>query len=377
MGETKVRRSSRRRQAEPVIKRRQRSAPRLIAPLTSLRFFAAMAVVVFHTGATWAGNQPWVPWPVATFLRNGSLGVTFFFVLSGFILQHVYQGGFGHSIRFAQYMRARFARVYPVYLLAVLAMLPFATTFDKGIFAQFFLVQSWPPEAMPVFANWNGPAWTLSVEFAFYLLFPLISSAVRKVRTAALWLTVVVCAVLIGLFGEADGIFAFTWVQTLADRLPLPLVHLPTFVLGIATARLLARDRRPTRVVPAWAVALLILASLAFIRSGVVAMPVALGVAWLCAILANGVPSGFATALAHPWLVLLGAASYAIYLLQVPVKSVLDLVFGDTLVGDILLFPALIALGVAVFRWFEEPWRERIRHSARLPDASSARILRD
>ena len=67
---------------------------KLIDSLTSIRFFAAMIVVTFHAGAGWALAMPSIPGVVSNFLLNGYVGVTLFFVLSGFILQIVYRGKF-------------------------------------------------------------------------------------------------------------------------------------------------------------------------------------------------------------------------------------------------------------------------------------------
>lgn len=105
---------------------------REIKPLTSLRFFAALAVLLFHSGSSALISTGLVPAPVANFLRNGDLGVSFFFILSGFILTFVYYGKLGSGRRLMSYARARFARIYPVYALALVLMLPFVTVTSLG-----------------------------------------------------------------------------------------------------------------------------------------------------------------------------------------------------------------------------------------------------
>src|SRR5262249_3327802 len=86
--------------------------------LTSLRFFAAMYVLAFHYAPSNASSS---------FLRFGYTGVTFFFILSGFILAHNYQGvDFRDRFNRYSYFSARIARIYPVFLLSLLASLPFA-----------------------------------------------------------------------------------------------------------------------------------------------------------------------------------------------------------------------------------------------------------
>src|SRR5579875_2310310 len=92
-----------------------------IPALTSLRFFAALWVVLFHIREL--GLWPGGPLPYRALVRVGYLGVSFFFVLSGFILVYVYAG---RHIPKGRFWQARFARVYPAYLFSLLIFLPFA-----------------------------------------------------------------------------------------------------------------------------------------------------------------------------------------------------------------------------------------------------------
>ena len=92
--------------------------PRLPA-LTSLRFFAAFHVVIFHFQAMQIFIGP------AWFQKLSSIGyvgVSFFFVLSGFILVYTYAG---RPIVLNNFWRARFARIYPSYAFSLLVTAPF------------------------------------------------------------------------------------------------------------------------------------------------------------------------------------------------------------------------------------------------------------
>src|SRR5438105_5116432 len=89
------------------------SRPRLPA-LTSLRFFAAFHVFIFHVQAIVAVFGP--AW-YQRLASIGYVGVSFFFVLSGFILVYTYEG---KPIMARDFWRARFARVYPAYAFALL-----------------------------------------------------------------------------------------------------------------------------------------------------------------------------------------------------------------------------------------------------------------
>src|SRR5258708_12904003 len=93
--------------------------PRLHA-LTTLRFFAALHVVLFHMRVV--GILPVGPWWYQNFASIGYIGVNFFFVLSGFILVYTYAGS---TLSVWQFWQTRFARIYPAYVLSLVASAPF------------------------------------------------------------------------------------------------------------------------------------------------------------------------------------------------------------------------------------------------------------
>lgn len=173
-----------------------------IAALTSLRFVAAMAVVLFHSGGPGLTHAGVLPTPLVNLLGNGYLGVPFFFVLSGFILTHVYQDRLGTRAQTRRYGVARMARVYPVYLLALGLTAIWVPLEDWSLasFPQFVMLQSWTP-AWPGgawFENWNIAAWTLSIELVFYLTFPVLLVWLDRLSTAGLWRSVaLICGLLV------------------------------------------------------------------------------------------------------------------------------------------------------------------------------------
>src|SRR2546429_3677667 len=93
--------------------------PRLNA-LTTLRFFAALHVVLFHMRVI--GILPGGPWWYQQFAGIGFVGVNFFFVLSGFILVYTYDGA---SLNVRKFWWARFVRIYPAYILSLIVAAPF------------------------------------------------------------------------------------------------------------------------------------------------------------------------------------------------------------------------------------------------------------
>ncbi|MFJ8658619.1 acyltransferase family protein [Streptomyces sp. NPDC093795] len=217
--------------------------PTRLDTLTSLRFFAAFAVFAHHfTGVgnkTGFGLAP----SIFPYSEMGGHGVTFFFVLSGFLLTWVYKP---HEHPFAFYIR-RVARIWPATLVAaVLAYYVFYERANlavewKSFIASLFLVQNWLPDATPTLPG-NPVTWTLSVEILFYALFPLLARFVVRMRTPLLvGLTVVglVCM-------WAVNWWAFDSLEPATARWVMrhPLVYLPQFLLGMTVALLLRRGFR-------------------------------------------------------------------------------------------------------------------------------------
>src|SRR5688572_17859609 len=186
-----------------------------IASLTGIRFFAAIHVVFFH-------YAPGLPHYLGNVVQNGYLAVGLFFVLSGFVLTYNYGD---RKIEPRRFWLARFARIYPAYLLGFLLIAPAVIVRLQGDpvklaasgVAAAALLQGWIPGLALV---WNGPGWSLSVEAFFYLLFPLMLPVLARLSTRGLWLAGGACCLLAALAGER-----FMYV---------PLFRLPEFGLGIA-----------------------------------------------------------------------------------------------------------------------------------------------
>jgi peptidoglycan/LPS O-acetylase OafA/YrhL len=139
--------------------------------LTGLRFFASAAIVYLHISGSY-GLKP------STFpLGNG---VTLFFVLSGFILTHVYPS-FSDSTAVWSFYRARFGRIWPLHFACFTLAVVLYIGVPSEIFPSFatravtnlFLLHAWVPTASFAWA-FNGVSWTISVEAFFYAMFPLL-----------------------------------------------------------------------------------------------------------------------------------------------------------------------------------------------------------
>lgn len=171
--------------------------PQDIRNLTSLRFFAAMWVVLFHYWPNLSAVMP----PV---IAKGYLGVELFFTLSGFILSHVYldsveTGGF----RYFGFLWARLARVYPLHLATLVgvgAMALGAEAVGRSVDANILSWSSLPANLLMVHAwglapaaGWNHPSWSISAEWFAYLSFPLFAWTALKLKHRP-WLAVAAAA---------------------------------------------------------------------------------------------------------------------------------------------------------------------------------------
>ena len=190
--------------------------PAYLSNLTPLRGIAALIVLLFHFDLFWGGPFAGTLFPtdVTMFVKKGYLLVDFFFVLSGFIMCHVYGRLFASSVTrldFGQFTKARFARIYPLHLFTLAwAVLLFAaityTSFplderEKSVFnlwaipSHIVLLQ-----AMGIYPGytWNGPSWTISVEWWMYMVFPFLYGPVSRLSNVG---RVAMLAGLLGLYG--------------------------------------------------------------------------------------------------------------------------------------------------------------------------------
>jgi peptidoglycan/LPS O-acetylase OafA/YrhL len=316
-----------------------------------------------------------LPGAVDRLIRGGYLAVSIFFILSGFVLMRSYGSMEWNRAGLRKYAAARFARIYPVYILSLLVVGPFIVAErlppaggplfeDKtSLLANYLLLlQGWTGTLR---VGWNTPAWSLSCEMFFYLCFPLALWMVRPMG----WR---------GAAGMGAAAFAVTEVM-LRTGVPYtwkPLLHLPDFVMGLVAARayelLLTRPRTPAGqghwlYLPAvTAVAGLI--AWPGVLHDLVELNTPLRVLNAIALLGFAFGGGaLARVLSKGWAVFLGQASYAMYILHVPVlwwysqwrgKALASL--SSTQAGFVYV-GAVVAISAVVFRLVEEPLSRRLR----------------
>ncbi len=298
--------------------------PQDLKPLTSLRFWAALWVVLFHyrtyadaNGASWG----WA----SSLLGKGYLGVDFFFVLSGFVLAHVYGREFSSgTYRHSRFLVKRIARVYPMHIVmlaffVVLALaapaiglvLDSAERYDfSQIPAQVFLVHAWVGTG----ETFNYPSWSISAEFFAYLSFPVVMLLANRPRLmAGLGLAAV--------FGWYFGAILVTGKPStwLNDWQIMRIM--PEFLLGAGLRQLMAVTRVP--VLDRW-LATPVMAALVIVLA-LVDAPDWVMIAALIALLAAAAErarSGISGALEAPFSLYLGEISYALYMVHVAVGMV-------------------------------------------------------
>lgn len=350
-----------------------------LRPLTFTRFLAASLVVIFHYGK---GAQPfreftWIP-------ELGSMMVSYFFTLSGFILASVYiHAAESGTVDYRQFWRARAARIMPVYLLAVaLVWLISPVSFPDvlSLLLNFLLLQSWFP-GYPI--TGNAPGWSLSVEALFYLLFPTLLTFMIRIRLRfaiclALLLWTVSQVIHLGILNYFYGGFP-SFGHDFAYY--FPLLHLNEFVLGIIGALAYQQGFGFQKPYHAVAVFFFTISLLVLTAYGHEALSAAidftvsftgglLAPIFLLLILSLCSPLSYFKALGNPLLVRLGEASYALYLLQIPLDVIYKMQIAPVIgirpsLNFWLYYLLLVVVSLSVYRYFEGPLRKLLRNKSR------------
>jgi len=325
--------------------------------LTGLRFFLALWVILHHLtgpgqelGATLSAI---LPAPLFTLVRGGYQAVTTFFVLSGFVLTRSYWKTSWSRAELVKYYCGRVARVYPVYLLSMLIVAPFiaadATPGKWGyLAAHFTLTQAWLG-AIPV--QWNTPAWSLSCEMFFYAVFPLLG---RFLVRRAKWPWILAAGAVACVLTRA------MWAARISDAIK-PLIHLSDFLMGIVAA--CGFELAQNRVRGWWLYVPGLLCAAAAI-AWAAWLPVDLNSVLrpLNGVLLVGLAIG-CRELSGRVLVYLGKASYAMYILHVPVMW-WYLRESHTFSPELYVV-IVIAVSAMVYAVVEEPANRMLRQGTR------------
>lgn len=342
-----------------------------VKPLTALRFFAAFWVVLYHY---WPNLDVGFTPAIAS---KGYLGVEAFFVLSGFILCHVYLAGFGEGrFRYGDFLWNRLARVYPLHLATLVGVGAMALAgavaglaVDPNILswpslpANLLLVHAW---GLAPVAGWNHASWSISAEWFAYLTFPVFAFAAWRLRSRPLVAVLAALALIAVIYPVFEALAGFSLTEATIRWGALRIV--PCFAYGCALHALWRSGRFPTRLAGPGA-AVLGLAILAAIQLGAPDLSIVMLLGGLIFMLASLASAGsrFAT---QKTFVYLGEISYSTYMICIPWKilainaatKVLN-IEGDKLplLIWILIVAALVPLSAISFHVIENPCRARMK----------------
>lgn len=196
--------------------------------------------------------------PFAGLIRHGYLGVDGFFMLSGLILAHVHREFIGPTGRYSHEGRPQFrppaprlvlrfwgkrlARIYPVHLATILLLAVLVGLGTLGgltphtpnrfgvpsLIQNLLLVQGWGDSTH---GNWNYPSWSVSTEWAGYLVFPILWYIIAYFGSLVAFQILLFAFCAVGLVFVLNG---YSLNLTFATGL---YRFFPEFIAGIATTR--------------------------------------------------------------------------------------------------------------------------------------------
>ena len=354
--------------------------PAPLKALTGLRCFAAVNIVFFHFS-----NPQWFGW-LAPVVNAGYASVSYFILLSGFVLGYNYnaraRAGQLDKIRF---YKARFTRLYPIYFLSLLLAWRVVPEewgahthgmFWTGMVLTPLLLQGWIPSIATFL---NTPAWTMSAESFYYLIFPWMARWKKPTHLShhlwklfGIWMLGLIPGTLYIVFNP-DGIahpdrWSYgPWLQALKYT---PLPHLASFVFGVLLAELdetMPRSGRLRLILGVFgfttAFALLSLGPrvpFALLHDGLL-MPL-----FGCIVLGLAGNNPLAYALGVRPLVFVGEASYCLYLLHfnlwnlVHDSHVLNWL-GVSRFDPWFSYVLMIALALVALYFVEKPAQRQLR----------------
>lgn len=287
--------------------------------LTIFRFVAAFYVFLFHCNIRYGIDfRDYVGIYyndyILRLIKNGAAGMTFFFVLSGFVMAYASRKGIRED-----YFKARIARIYPAYLVLGVITLPYIFMYDaKTIMANIFMfitsTQSWFTGS---FTLWNfSGSWSVSTEMFFYLSFPLLFPLVNKSPYFSLCVALLISSLIIPVSDIINKNITFpVWHLYIS-----PIHRIPEFIAGVALGCMYNRGFRIINFRLSFLIiSLFALAVLApnnnegYIRNNVIIVPATCYLVYYFA--TANIKGGWAS---KPF-IYLGKLSYSLYLMQIPI----------------------------------------------------------
>jgi peptidoglycan/LPS O-acetylase OafA/YrhL len=343
-----------------------------IKALTFTRFIAALTIVIFHYG------QHCFPFDKGirlSFSQEGSFAVSYFFCLSGYILAHVYNNKEHAAFNKKQFFIKRIARIYPLYLLSffatlVLGMVVF-NSYPRGfsILLQFIGFHAWIPG---ICLEINYPAWSIAAEFFFYLCFPFILKKFQNYsnkKIIAITLTIWIISVFIHIVLRKMNYHTIEWGEFYLYN---PLLNINAFIFGMAANMMVKRYNGIIQLNGFWITIIFTITLLTLfliVSTHNIIIPwahngllVPLFVILIVCLHNNKLV--ISQLLSLKPLQFLGEISFAMYLLQHPIRIVFEQIiqnFNFKFTPSILFYlylSILILISAIVFLCFEKPVRK-------------------
>jgi len=325
-----------------------------IQNLTGLRGFAALSVLLLHIRYGDLANAYGY---FAFLFQTRGLGVDVFFVLSGFILAYVHGKDFDHGLQPREAMSfwvARLARIYPVhvFMLVITAfILPMHLLYDWSpvdtkytFYANLFLVHAW---GVTPDLTFNQPSWSISCEWAAYLIFPFLAYFTRK------WGKISFTLLLIGLALYAP----YLQPKMLANGI-WTIKCITYFVAGYCAYQV-CHDLPDSKYWRITALAIAPLILLLFLTTSIQYYFDQVFPLLVIVMVASLFRAGPIWLYSNPVSVYLGKISYSLYMCHIMVLFVERKMFG---MMDLKYeIPLILAFSMAIYHGIEEPARKVIR----------------
>lgn len=343
-----------------------------IEQLTFTRFIAAIAIVIFHYGdGSFLFNNSYVSF----IFKQANIGVSYFFLLSGFVMIIAYNNN--KKINFITYLKNRFARVYPVYFLAIVVTLLIFFFKDISLIDLFLnvtMLQAWfPDKALTI----NYPGWSLSVELFFYISFPILFNYFYKdgyKKTTAIFIISfwILSQLVFHYFLKDNSINISPYTRL--DIYYNPLLHFNEFLIGNLAGLFFLNKLKSKTGNYSISIIVLIIVLLLFLRFpfGFEYHNGFLSIIFVPLIILISLDRGMLNNLLNKKLfIFLGEISFSIYILQRPVwklisNHALEKYMGLDEVTDFTLmffirFIFLIFISSLSYLYFETPIRNKIK----------------
>lgn len=289
-----------------------------INQITFTRFVAAIAIVIYHFG-----NNLFVYKIkyIQDIFSKANIGVSYFFILSGFIMIVAYNAK--GKINYLDFYKNRFARIYPLYVLGLLLF--FLIRYNAEIYKivlYLFGFQTWfPGEALIL----NYPGWSISVEFFFYLIFPFLYNFIYSKKIKFIWIIIALIWIVTQFYSNYyifSGLYKGIDTKSHDFIFYFPLLHLNEFLVGNLAGFFVINNFKQKNY--DWSITflfILILLSLflpLFFHNGLLA------ILFIPLIIMISFNNGKITKLfALKSLEYLGEISYAIYITHIPILNIL------------------------------------------------------